>query len=232
MTTIFAHRGFHLTEPENSMAAFAAAIKMKAEGIETDVHLTKDQVPVIMHDESLKRMTGDPRYVNDLTLSQLKELHLENSSEQIPTLFEFLSYLKEVDYPGILNLEIKTDKIHYPEIEEITLKVIQQVNVDCRVIFSSFYAPTLIKLHSMGNFECAYLFKFSDREALKLLQAGVVQSLHPRYHYALRDQAFPVRAWTINRPLQMSKCFAKGLAGIFTDELELAFQIRDNKKVI
>ncbi|BDR56124.1 glycerophosphodiester phosphodiesterase family protein [Xylocopilactobacillus apis] len=226
MTVIFAHRGVHNLDPENSMASFKEAISIGIEGIETDVHLTKDFVPVIMHDESLQRMTGDERYIKDLTLSQLKELRLNNSNEQIPTLIEFLAFLKESNFQGVLNLEVKTDKIHYPRIEEITVELIKEYSGNYRVIFSSFYPPSVVKLHDISDFECALLFKCSDRKAKDLYRKGIIQSFHPMYLYVYLNSSIPIRPWTINNSRQLQKCFLNGIEGVFTDEPQLAAKIK------
>ncbi|MBE6600701.1 MAG: glycerophosphodiester phosphodiesterase [Ruminococcaceae bacterium] len=86
----YAHRGLWNSErPENSMTAFSAAVE-RGVGIETDVRLTKDGVPVLFHDETLKRMCGDERRVIDCTYQELKELSLGASDEKIPKLSDLL----------------------------------------------------------------------------------------------------------------------------------------------
>ena len=86
----YAHRGFFGGDrPENSMAAFAAALERGC-GIETDVRLTKDGIPVLFHDETLLRMCGDARRVIDCTYEELSELRLSDSDEKIPLLSELL----------------------------------------------------------------------------------------------------------------------------------------------
>jgi len=95
---LFAHRGFHdnaSDRPENSLKAFAEAVNRKY-GIELDVQLTKDGVPVVFHDFTLDRMVRDRegRPVNgklsDYTLEELNRFHLLNSRERIPLLEEVL----------------------------------------------------------------------------------------------------------------------------------------------
>ncbi len=86
-----AHRGLHdETKPENSLAAFRAAINA-GYAIETDVHFTKDGAIAVFHDDSLKRMTGDPREIKDCTMKELKELRLGGTEERIPSFEEFLT---------------------------------------------------------------------------------------------------------------------------------------------
>lgn len=101
-----AHRGLHTDDaerPENSMAAFRAAV---TEGypIELDVHITADGVVVVLHDDTLERMTGDPRRVSDIDLADLRELRLLGTDERVPTLREVLDLVKG-DVP--LLIEIK-----------------------------------------------------------------------------------------------------------------------------
>ena len=88
----YAHRGLHDNQgeaPENSMEAFRKAAKCRY-GIELDVQLTKDMVPVVFHDFTLERMCGIPKKVYECTYEEIKELKLGKSEEGIPTLQEVL----------------------------------------------------------------------------------------------------------------------------------------------
>ena len=91
-TKFFAHRGLHdngSDAPENSMAAFRKAVDA-GYGIELDVQLTADSVPVIFHDPDLLRVCGVNRQVKDCTFKELQKYTLFGSSERIPALKEFL----------------------------------------------------------------------------------------------------------------------------------------------
>ena len=104
---LYAHRGLWNGErPENSLPAFRAAVE-KGFGIETDVHITKDNRLVVFHDDSLKRMCGDGRNLPDCTLAELRQLRLAGTEETIPTFDEFL---EAVDGKVPLVIEIKTDR--------------------------------------------------------------------------------------------------------------------------
>ena len=90
--TYIAHRGLFDNAagiPESSIAAFKNAIA-NGYGIELDVQLTKDGLPVVFHDASLKRMCGDRRKVGDLTYARLRELRLLGTDERIPLFSEAL----------------------------------------------------------------------------------------------------------------------------------------------
>lgn len=89
----YAHRGLFdnsSNAPENSLNAFRRAID-SGYGIELDVQLSKDGIPVVFHDASLKRMCGSEGYIWEFTLAQLKKMQLGSSDETIPTLEEALS---------------------------------------------------------------------------------------------------------------------------------------------
>jgi glycerophosphoryl diester phosphodiesterase len=83
-----AHRGLHTGDsvrPENSLAAFRAAADA-GYAIELDVHLTSDGTAVVMHDENLEAMTGDPHDISELTAAQVARLRLLGGAERVPTL--------------------------------------------------------------------------------------------------------------------------------------------------
>ena len=103
----YAHRGLWNKErPENSLAAFKAAVD-HGFGIELDVHLTKDDQLVVFHDDTLKRMCGDDRRVENLTLAELRQFRLNGTEHGIPT---FSEVLKTVQGRTPLLIEIKMDK--------------------------------------------------------------------------------------------------------------------------
>lgn len=88
----YAHRGLHQNKnisPENSMAAFKLAVDNDY-GIEFDIQLTKDNVPVVFHDATLKRVCGINKKVKDYTYKQLKTINLYDSKEMIPHLKDVL----------------------------------------------------------------------------------------------------------------------------------------------
>ena len=107
----FAHRGLHdnaSDAPENSMAAFRKAVDA-GYGIELDVQLTADLVPVIFHDPDLKRVCGVNRQVRDCTFAQLQEYTLFGSSERIPALEDFI---RMVDGRAPLIVAYKSEETH------------------------------------------------------------------------------------------------------------------------
>ncbi len=105
---LYAHRGLHDNEgeaPENSMLAFRKAVAV-GYGIELDVQLTKDKVPVVFHDFTLKRVCGVEGKIKDFTYEELQQFHLCKSNETIP---RFEEVLKEVNGQVPLIVEHKIE---------------------------------------------------------------------------------------------------------------------------
>ncbi len=78
LSLVLGHRGARFTTPENSLQSFKNAIRCGADGIELDVHLTKDNKLVVLHDSTLVRITGEKRLIKDLTLKEIKALDISH----------------------------------------------------------------------------------------------------------------------------------------------------------
>jgi len=93
LETPVAHRGYHSPGiPENSIAAFCEAIQ-NGFTIELDVHITKDDVPVVFHDDNLFRLTSVDKLIEACTFAEIQELVLEKTSERIPRFSDVLEYV-------------------------------------------------------------------------------------------------------------------------------------------
>lgn len=102
----YAHRGLHDAErPENSMAAFRAALE-NGYGIELDIHLIKDGTLAVMHDTALERTTGADGNITDLTAEELANYHLNGTEETIPTFRQVLDLFAG---KAPLIIELKSD---------------------------------------------------------------------------------------------------------------------------
>lgn len=105
--TMFAHRGYHCIEkgvPENSMAAFRAAVS-RGYGIELDLHLTADGEVIVFHDDSLMRMCGLSGSPESMTAAQLQKCRLLKTDERIPAFQEVLT-LVDGQVPLLIELKM------------------------------------------------------------------------------------------------------------------------------
>lgn len=115
MPLILAHRGASLQQPENTIAAFAAAFEMGADGIECDIRLSADGVPVVIHDANLDRTTDGKGPVAGMKLREMRNLRT-HGSETIPTLAEIFERFAS---KGILLLEFKVREAVKPALDVI-----------------------------------------------------------------------------------------------------------------
>ena len=157
MTKIFAHRGSKGTHPENTLASFREAVRVGSDGIELDVHLTKDGQLVVIHDETIDRTTNSTGEIRNLTLAEIKVMDAGSwfkndfAGEKIPTLEEVLHLLKELNFNGQLNIELKTDIIQYEGLVEKCLALQGTQTWPFSIVYSSFNPYTLVELKKMNS---------------------------------------------------------------------------------
>lgn len=129
MPLIIAHRGASAIAPENTLCSIQLAINLNVNFVEIDIHLSKDNIPVVIHDPTTKRTTNSlhPSLIHDLTLKEIKSLdagcwfHKNFTGEQIPSLHEVLS----LDFKSSgLMIEIKESPTPPAKIVSILLKTL------------------------------------------------------------------------------------------------------------
>ncbi len=162
------HRGLHNKNgiPENSMAAFKAAIE-KNVAIELDVHLTKDNQIVICHDETLKRVTGKEGTIEHLTSDEIRSNYKLENGEPLPTLKEALDL---IDEKVPLFIELKPFEKNFKKLSNTVLKLLEdhKIRDPKNFIFICFYPQCLwaiktkkyLKMLLVGETEYPYMFKF------------------------------------------------------------------------
>jgi len=237
-TKIIAHRGSRGNRPENTLEAFQEALDVASDGIELDVHLSKDGEVVVIHDETVERTTSGKGFVKDLTLQQLKELDAGSwfdpkyNQARIPTLQEVLDLLAENHFTGVLNIELKTDVFQYPAIEEKVLVLTEPFLARFSVIYSSFHYDTLKKIKALrGDSEIALLFSKKGKQQIYLGAGIPVEGWHPKFSILrslppFEQSKMPLRVWTVNRKVEMQVCLRRKIDSMITDYPERALQMR------
>ena len=143
-TKIFGHRGAKAYYPENTLLSFEKALEMGADGVELDVHFSRDGKIVVFHDFELARMTGAEGYIFEKTYEELKALKIidSNYEESIPTLEMVLELLAKTQISQnrdiYLNVEFKAGSSLYKGIEKATADLCLKYLPKNQVIFSSF----------------------------------------------------------------------------------------------
>lgn len=239
MTKIFAHRGSKGTHPENTLASFKEAVRVGSDGIELDVHLTKDGHLVVIHDETVDRTTNATGEIRNLTLAEIKGMdagswfHNKYAGEKIPTLEEVLLLVSDLGFNGQLNIELKTDVIQYEGLVEKCLTLQGTESWPFAIVYSSFNPYTLVELKQANpSQEIGFLFE-SKEWANKGDAMLEKESYHPDLKlldWALEwnTNQLPLRVWTVNEDKDINRCFELQIEAIFTDYPEKALQLKEN----
>lgn len=215
---IFAHRGASGTHPENTMAAFKAAVEKGAGGIELDVQLTKDGEVVIIHDEFVDRTTNGRGAVEHMTWDEISQLDagswfsLAFKEERIPKLRTFLTWASA--YPMLqVNIELKTNKVPYHGIEEAVLKLVDEFGMKNRVIISSFNFDSLKRVMALDDTIAAagLVWKLRRDARAKAKELGLT-ALHVQPVFLMSEDGkkaleenMIIRLYTINDVKQWKK---------------------------
>ena len=226
---ILGHRGARGHAPENTMASFQAALDMGADGIELDVQMTKDGKVVVCHDHSLERTSNGSGWLVEHTREELRALDFGSwfspqfAGEKIPTLREVLQWAAPTSL--IVNVEIKNGPVIYEGIEEKVSALIRECRMVERVIVSSFYHPSLLKMKQLDPMIKTGLL-YASRPVDPWLQLRVTDTdnLHPLWHYVdaawasgTRPHGAKIFTWTINELRDWEHIKNMGVDGIMTD---------------
>jgi glycerophosphoryl diester phosphodiesterase len=238
---IAAHRGDRSQKPENTLSALVSSIG-KCDFIEIDVQLTKDLVPVIIHDDTLGR-TSDvskivrfedrtPWRVSDFTEEELQSLDFgswfDHKYKPILTLKKALSFAKEQHL--FLNVEIKDMSNTFADeiVVQIIIDMIKKTQTSHLVLLSSFYhhyLPMCKKLSSEIPTASLQMYKHPSN-LIDYLHSLQVDAYHPEDKItnqktvsSLREAGFFVNVFTVNKTERQKKLFDWGVNGIFTDFL-------------
>ncbi|WP_238917202.1 glycerophosphodiester phosphodiesterase [Clostridium sp. YIM B02555] len=227
-----AHRGYSGKFDENTMLAFKKAIEYKADGIETDVQLSQDNIPVIIHDETLERTTNGIGYVKDYTLAELKMFKTKNG-EKIPTLKELLELVAKSNLK-VLNLELKNSIFSYQGLEEKVLEMIEQYNLKEKIIISSFNHLSLVKIRSLDDkIKLGALTDSTLANVPKYLKDIKVQCYHPcfpsilieEYMREIKEAGIMVNPYTVNEEEHMKMVIRVKPDCIITNEIEKLYNL-------
>lgn len=222
------HRGYSSRAPENTMAAFEAALEDGCPRIELDVQMTADGVAVVTHDTSLRRCTGCNANIYDLPYVQVQQLdagrwfHRQFTGSYIPTLEEVLALCKG---KAELNIEIKPSTFT-PTLEAETVRLIHAYDYGADCVVTSQSYETLCKVKELDpDITTGYILAlgvgtYYDLPAADFfsvestfITAGMVQQIH------LRGKT--ISAWTINRQQDAEKLLQLGVDDLITDKPEI-----------
>jgi glycerophosphoryl diester phosphodiesterase len=240
ITKVWAHRGASAYAPENTIEAFDLAIKQQADGVELDVQLTKDGEVVVIHDETINRVSYGEGYVKDYTLKELKQFnynktHPEFGKVFIPTLKEVYELLKPTNLT--VNVELKTGIIAYDTIEEKVLEIEEKMGMQGRIIYSSFNHSSVMKLKAIkkeAKIGLLYADGFIDVPNYGCRLGA--DALHPAlYHLQnldlikqCKEKNLALHVWTVNEQEHMIYLAQNQIDAIITNKPDLARTVVDH----
>ena len=239
MTMNFAHRGFSGKYPENTMLAFEKAIEAGADGIENDVHYTKDGVLVIIHDERIDRTTNGTGFVRDYTYEELSKFDAsytfkEAGFQRIPTLREYMELVKDKDI--ITNIELKTGEFEYPGIEKMVYDMIMEYGLKDRIIISSFNHYSILRMKALDpTIKCGLLEESWLVNAGAYVASTGVECYHPMYLNMvpevveeIKSHGLEINTWTVNDEEDIRRMFERGVDGIIGNFPDLVNEVRES----
>ena len=224
----YAHRGASSYYPENTLSSFEAGISMGANGIETDVHRTKDGMLVLFHDDTLDRVTDGQGPITDYTYEELRHLTVRNAetgrTDKILALEDFLKAFAHLDLTFAIELKQSF-------IEKETIDLLSQYHLRSKTILTSFTFENLVRAKAYApDWKVGLLFRLSKTpDPVSLLQSISGEQLcpyAPELTKELVDQyhalGYSVRAWGVKDECVMAhacRCGTDGMTVNFPDKL-------------
>lgn len=229
-TLMIAHRGLSRLEKENTMASFIAAGNRSYFGMECDIHPTLDGRFVVIHDDSLLRVAGIDKNVEEMTLDEIKKINLIDNYNQkpmthllVPTLEEYLECCIKYEKKCIIefkNLFKESDIIK-------VLNIVNSYEYLDNCIFISFYLDNLkIVRKYQPNTSVQFLLSSYNEELIKEIEMHKID-LDINYHAIdeekikyLHSKNIKINVWTVNDKEVAEKLTSYGIDYITTDVLE------------
>lgn len=233
---VFAHRGLAVGVPENTVAAFQAAVDAGAEYIETDVHATVDGVAVLVHDPEIV-VDGVSHAIRSLTLEHLRQLDL-GGGHRVPTLAGALVAFPETRF----NIDVKSELAAGP-----TARTIRTERATDRVLVTSFddarrlraienldhvatsASSRLVARALIGAKAGAATFVRRSLSDVRVMQIPErhknIRLVTPRTIRVLHRAGVEVHVWTVNHPADMQRLLRWGVDGLITDRVDLALPL-------
>jgi len=219
-TLIIAHRGASAEAPENTNPAFRRAIAMGADGIELDVQVSRDGVPVVFHDTNLRRLTGVAGRLSARTWPELKKLRVLGGSAGIPRLVDVLTLTRR---RIVVQIELKPDAAVGP-----VLAAVKKAGAASWVILASF-EPSLVReaarlapaiprmLISEGRQTPGALVRQLESCEAHGLSINCQKVRRADYVRFFQAKGFAVWCWTVNEVALAGRLVGWGIDGLLSD---------------
>ncbi len=223
-TQITAHRGSSKTAPENTMAAIKAAVEEMADWVEMDVQMTRDQILVLAHDATLKRVAGINQPVSSFTWEELQLLEVgswfspEFAGERIPLLEDALEYCR-----GRINLNIEIKNVgRDSRMPEKVVKMILDGGMAEQCVITSTSLDYLKQVKQQApQVRTGYILSaaYGDFYSLEAIDFISIRAsfVNRRLVEQAHAQGKAVHAWTVNSKGEMERLYRMGVDNMITD---------------
>lgn len=237
MQQVYAHRGASGYAPENTLEAFDLAARQGAQGVELDVHLSRDGVVIVGHDETIDRCSNGSGRMCDMTVAELKKLRFNKAfpayeHATLPTLREVFELLKPTGLA--VNVELKNSVIEYQGMEQKCIDLAAEMGMTDRVLYSSFNHHSLLRVKRIDEtIRCGLLYNATMVRPWAYAVALGMDALHPHWHELLVPHAckrahkagIMVNPWTVNTEADLRAVFAAGCDIAITNYPDRALEI-------
>lgn len=236
---LLAHRGFSAAFPENSPCAFEAALDYPCDGFESDVHLSKDGVPVVFHDPVLDRTSDGTGFLRDHTYEELLQVDIgawkgpQFQGQRLWTLDQLLDFCRL--HHKVLNLELKNYEVFYQGLEEAVIAAVRRRHMEDQVFVSSFNHISMQRFRELAPEMGAGLLY--DKPLLNMEQyiAGSnASAMHPKYllmQYQpeliglFHDRGMAVNVWTVDREADIRWVIEHGVDAVISNKIDFLCQV-------
>ncbi len=232
---MWAHRGASGHAPENTLPAFELAYTMGADGIELDVQMTKEGIPVVIHDERIDRVSDGNGYVQDFTLEELKTFNVNKNFSAfgrttVPTLAEVYDLVKKMDLT--INVELKNSEIFYDGMERKVLQLAEEKGLADRIIYSSFNHYSMRKIQQLlPAARTAFLYcdgildmaDYASRYGAYAAHPSIRNAQYPNMIEECHAREIKVHVWTVNKEEDFEKMRKLGADAVITNYVDRGF---------
>lgn len=245
---VYAHRGGAALAPENTIAAFDNGLALGADGLEFDVRLSRDGVPVVHHDPTLERTTSGQGYVAAFSADELASVdagHHFTRDGAFPFRGQGIGVPRLDDvlrrYPGIpLIVEMKGDSV---ALAEAVVDVVRKADALDRAVLASFKTRTLMAARRAAPGVRTGATTFEARSALFRAWCGLplgrpayaglqlpeksgwMRVVSPRFVRAVARAGLPVSVWVVDDEADMRRLLGWGVTGLITDRPDTAIAV-------
>lgn len=242
---VIAHRGFSGIAPENTLIAIQKALELGVDFIEIDIHQTKDDVIVVIHDEAIDRTTNGTGEIKDFTYAQLQQFDAgswkgpEFKGEKIPSLDQVLALIKGKTK---LLIEIKDTYNIYNGIEERALELIERHSAKKWCVLQSFDDFSLehvkmidrtssFELHKLLEFEISELFDEINGGVYRYVKAINIDFdlLTPEIVEKIHQKGFKIFTWTVNTEEDIRSALKMKVDGIISNFPDRVKKVMNDK---